>query len=56
MTRSGATAVLSLASNKVNALDRETLQEITSFVEFCQGESEVHALVLPAKALPSRPG
>jgi enoyl-CoA hydratase len=46
MTRSGATAVLSLASNKVNALDRETLQEITSFVEFCQGESEVHALVL----------
>jgi len=38
--------VLSLASNKVNALDREVLQEIAAFVDYCEGEPEIHALVL----------
>jgi enoyl-CoA hydratase len=46
MSRSGATAVLALASDKVNALDREVLTEIATFVEFCEQDSEVGALVV----------
>jgi enoyl-CoA hydratase len=46
LSRSGTTAVMSLASDKVNALDREVLQEISSFVEYCEQEPEVGALVV----------
>ena len=46
MSRTGGTAVLALASNKVNALDREVLQEIAAFVEYCEQNAEVSALVL----------
>jgi enoyl-CoA hydratase/carnithine racemase len=46
MSRSGSTAVLALASDKVNALDREVLQEISAFVEFCEQDSTVGALVI----------
>jgi enoyl-CoA hydratase len=46
VSRSGGTAILSLAGNKVNALDREVLQEITLFVEFAVKEPEVDAIVL----------
>jgi enoyl-CoA hydratase/carnithine racemase len=46
MARVGRTAVLALASDKVNALDVEVLREITSFVEYCEQDPEVGALVL----------
>jgi enoyl-CoA hydratase/carnithine racemase len=46
MSRSGRTAVLSLASDKVNALDREVLQEISRFVAFCEQDPVVGALVI----------
>ena len=46
MSRVGGIAVLTLASDKVNALDSEVLGEVTSFVELCQQEPEVHALVV----------
>ena len=46
MSRNGATAVLALASDKVNALDREVLNEISAFVEFCEQDSQVGALVV----------
>lgn len=39
-------AVLALASNKVNALDAAVLNEIESFVEICEEDPEVGALVL----------
>jgi enoyl-CoA hydratase len=44
--RTGRTAVLTLASDKVNALDSEVLQEITTFVEYCEQDPEVGALVV----------
>jgi enoyl-CoA hydratase len=46
MSRTGRTAVLALASDKVNALDREVLEEISTFVEFCEQDPEVGALVV----------
>jgi enoyl-CoA hydratase len=46
MSRSGRTAVLTLASDKVNALDTEVLQEISTFVEFCEQDPGVGALVV----------
>jgi enoyl-CoA hydratase len=46
MSRSGRTAVLALASDKVNALDTEVLQEISTFVEFCEQDPGVGALVV----------
>jgi enoyl-CoA hydratase len=46
MSRNGAIAVLALASDKVNALDREVLNEISTFIEFCEQDSEIGALVL----------
>lgn len=39
-------AVLTLASDKVNALDVETLEEITAYVERCEQDPEVRALVV----------
>jgi enoyl-CoA hydratase len=46
MSRSGRTAVLALASDKVNALDTEVLREISTFVEFCEQDPGVGALVV----------
>ena len=46
MSRSGSTAVLALASDKVNSLDREVLGEISAFVEYCEQENGIGALVL----------
>jgi enoyl-CoA hydratase/carnithine racemase len=46
LSREDRTAVLTLASDKVNALDREVLDEITAFVEFCQHDPGIGALVL----------
>lgn len=45
-SRVGSTAVLTLASDKVNALDSEVLGEVASFVELCEEDAEVHALVV----------
>jgi enoyl-CoA hydratase len=46
MSRNGSTAVLALASDKVNSLDREVLLEISTFVEYCEQEDGIGALVL----------
>ncbi len=46
---SEGTAVLTLASDKVNALDVETLGEITRFVDRCAEDPAVRALVLTGK-------
>jgi enoyl-CoA hydratase len=46
LSRSGTTAVMSLASDKVNALDRAVLREISSFVEYCEQDPEIGALVV----------
>jgi len=46
MTLEGRTAVLALASDKVNALDVGVLREISAFVEFCEQAPEVAALVV----------
>jgi enoyl-CoA hydratase/carnithine racemase len=46
LTVEGATAILALAGDKVNALDREVLEEITAFVEYCETDSQITALVL----------
>ena len=46
LSRSGRTAVLTLAGDKVNALDREVLDEIGRFVEFCEQDPGIGALVL----------
>jgi enoyl-CoA hydratase/carnithine racemase len=46
LSRSGTTAVLSLASDKVNALDREVLREISTCVEYCEQDAEIGALVV----------
>ena len=42
----GRTAVLALASDKVNALDLVLLREVTAFVDFCEQDPGVAALVL----------
>jgi enoyl-CoA hydratase/carnithine racemase len=42
----GSTAVLTLASDKVNALDLELLRELPVVVEYCEQSPEVTALVL----------
>jgi enoyl-CoA hydratase/carnithine racemase len=42
----GGTAVLALASDKVNALDLQLLTEITTVVEYCEQDPDVTALVL----------
>ena len=46
MSRVGRTAVLALASDKVNALDLEALREVTAFVDYCQRDPDVGALVV----------
>ena len=46
MSVDGRVAVLALASDKVNALDREVLDEIVAFVDFCEDDPGVGALVL----------
>jgi len=46
MSRRDRTAVLTLASDKVNALDREVLQEVSHFVAFCEQDPGVGALVI----------
>jgi len=45
-SRVGDVAVLTLASDKVNALDTEVLAEIAAFVDLCGQDSEVKALVM----------
>jgi len=42
----GSTAVLTLASDKVNALDPEVLAELVTFVGFCEQDPGINALVL----------
>ncbi len=49
LSRTGTTAVLALASDKVNALDREVLGEISTFVEYCEQDPGIRALVLTAE-------
>jgi enoyl-CoA hydratase/carnithine racemase len=39
-------AVLTLASDKVNALDVDTLEEISEYVDQCEHDTAVHALVV----------
>ncbi len=46
LTREGGTAVLTLASDKVNALDREVLDEIAVFVKYCEQDPDISALIL----------
>jgi enoyl-CoA hydratase len=46
VSRAGGTAVLTLASDKVNALDSEVLGEVASFVEQCEQDADVRSLVL----------
>jgi len=46
VSQHGCTAVLALASDKVNALDVQALREITSFVEQCEQDPAVSALIL----------
>ena len=42
LTVEGGTAIFALAGDKVNALDREVLEEITVFVEYCETDSGDH--------------
>ena len=44
LSHSGTTAVLALASDKVNTLDHEVLGEISAFVEYCEQDPGVAAL------------
>ena len=46
LTVEGGTAILALAGDKVNALDREVLEEITAFVDYCETDPQITALVL----------
>ncbi len=46
LSRHGRVAVVHLASDKVNALDVETLTEITAVVDWGERESEIDALVM----------
>lgn len=45
----GGVAVLTLANDKVNALDVEIVEEILSFVEQCEGDPGVTALVVTGR-------
>ena len=40
----GGTAILALAGDKVNALDREVLDEIPAFVDYCEQTPEITAV------------
>jgi enoyl-CoA hydratase len=46
LSRIGRTALVALASDKVNALDLEVLEEITTVVDYCEHEPEIDALVM----------
>jgi enoyl-CoA hydratase/carnithine racemase len=46
LSRIKGTAVVALASNKVNALDVEAFREITMIVDHCENEPEIDALVM----------
>ncbi|HEX4217676.1 MAG TPA: enoyl-CoA hydratase/isomerase family protein [Acidimicrobiales bacterium] len=46
LSRTGRTAVLALASDKVNALDREVLDEVAACVDRCEHDPEIGALVV----------
>jgi enoyl-CoA hydratase/carnithine racemase len=46
MSRTGRIAVLTLASDKVNALDREVLDEVTACVDRCEQDAEIGALIV----------
>ncbi len=46
MSCEGGTAILALAGDKVNALDREVLDEIVAFIDFCEQDTGTGALVL----------
>lgn len=46
MARHGRTAVVALASDKVNALDPEVLREISAVVGVCEDDPGIDALVL----------
>lgn len=46
LSRVGGTAVLTLASDKVNALDSEVLGEIASSVELCEEDADIRSLVV----------
>lgn len=46
MVRTDRTAVLTLASDKVNALDREVLDEVTAFVDLCEQDPDIGALIV----------
>jgi enoyl-CoA hydratase/carnithine racemase len=48
-TQSDGIAVLTLASDKVNALDVETLDEITAFVDACSRDAAVRGLVVTGR-------
>jgi len=45
----GGVAILTLANDKVNALDVEMVEEILSFVEQCEGDADVTALVMTGR-------
>ena len=46
LSQEGATAVLTIHSDKVNALDRATLDELAAAVAWCEADNGVRALVL----------
>jgi len=46
MSRTGRIAVLTLASDKVNALDREVLDEVTACVDLCDQDPDIGALIV----------
>jgi enoyl-CoA hydratase len=46
LSREGATAVLTLAGDKVHSLGKEMLEEIVGVVSFCEEDPDVNALVL----------
>jgi enoyl-CoA hydratase len=49
LTRSGRVAVLELATNKVNALDRDVFDQITAVVAKCEDDPDVGSLVVTGK-------
>jgi enoyl-CoA hydratase len=46
MSRTSRTAVLTLASDKVNALDREVLDEVIACVDLCEQDPDIGALIV----------
>jgi enoyl-CoA hydratase/carnithine racemase len=46
LSRTGRTAVLTLASDKVNALDREVLDEVAVCVDRCDRDADIGALIV----------